>query len=44
MSSLQAPVIRVTGFDTVFPLYRLEDHYLPSIERIVAAIEAVASY
>ena len=44
LSSLQAPVIRVTGFDTVFPLYKLEDHYLPSIERIVAAIETAAGY
>ena len=42
--SLKAPVIRVTGFDTVFPLYKLEDNYLPSIERIVAAIETAANY
>lgn len=42
--SLKAPVGRVTGFDTGFPLYRLEDHYLPSVERIVAAIEATANY
>lgn len=44
LSSLQAPVIRVAGFDTIFPLYKLEDHYLPSIERIVAAIETAASF
>ncbi|MBI2143013.1 alpha-ketoacid dehydrogenase subunit beta [Candidatus Woesearchaeota archaeon] len=42
--SLKAPVSRVTGFDTGFPLYKLENHYLPSVERIVAAIEAVANY
>ncbi len=42
--SLKAPVSRVAGFDTGFPLYRLEDHYLPSVERIVAAIEATAKY
>ncbi len=42
--ALKAPVVRVTGFDTIFPLYKLEDHYLPSIERIVAAIEAAAGY
>ena len=35
--SLQAPVARVTGWDTVFPLKRSEHHYLPSPERIVAA-------
>ncbi|HJT97605.1 MAG TPA: transketolase C-terminal domain-containing protein, partial [Rhodanobacteraceae bacterium] len=34
---LQAPVERVTGYDTHIPLYRLEMKYLPSVERIVAA-------
>lgn len=34
---LKAPVQRVTGWDTVFPLKRSEGHYLPSLERIVAA-------
>lgn len=34
---LLAPVERVTGWDTVFPLKRGEHHYLPSVERIVAA-------
>ena len=42
--ALKAPVVRVTGFDTIFPLYKLEDHYIPSIERIVAAIGAAAGY
>src|SRR5690349_1420391 len=32
---LQAPVARVTGFDTVVPLARLEKHYMPSVARIV---------
>ena len=35
--SLLAPVQRVTGWDTVFPLKRSEDLYLPSVERIVSA-------
>ncbi|MBI1180443.1 MAG: alpha-ketoacid dehydrogenase subunit beta [Alphaproteobacteria bacterium] len=35
--SLAAPVRRVAGFDTVMPLPRLEDAYLPGIDRIVAA-------
>jgi pyruvate dehydrogenase E1 component beta subunit len=39
--SLQAPVARVTGWDTVFPLKRSEHHYLPSVERIVTAAERV---
>jgi pyruvate dehydrogenase E1 component beta subunit len=35
--SLHAPVERVAGFDTVFPLKRSEHLYLPTPERIVAA-------
>jgi pyruvate dehydrogenase E1 component beta subunit len=33
--SLQAPVRRITGWDTIFPLKRSEGHYLPSVGRIV---------
>jgi len=36
--ALSAPIQRVTGWDTVFPLKRSEHHYLPSAERIVAAV------
>ncbi len=36
---LAAPVERVTGWDTVFPLKRSEQHYLPSVDRILAAAE-----
>jgi pyruvate dehydrogenase E1 component beta subunit len=36
--SLRAPVERVTGWDTVFPLKRSERHYLPGPGRIVAAV------
>lgn len=35
--SLEAPVRRVTGWDSVFPLKRSEAQYLPSVERIVKA-------
>lgn len=35
--ALAAPVQRVTGWDTVFPLKRSEHHYLPTVERIAAA-------
>ena len=42
--SLKAPVERVTGFDVPFPLYKLEDYYLPSINRIIKGIEKVASF
>ena len=37
LMTLMAPVQRVTGYDTVVPLARLERHYIPSAERIVAA-------
>ncbi len=37
--SLLSPVVRVTGWDTVFPLKRSEAHYLPSVDRIVNAAE-----
>ena len=36
--SLLAPVQRVTGYDVVVPLYRLENQYMPSPARIVAAV------
>ncbi len=35
--SLLAPIVRVTGYDTIVPLPRLEQHYLPSVDRITAA-------
>src|SRR5436190_1399528 len=35
--SLLAPVTAVTGYDTIVPLPRLEQHYMPSVGRIVAA-------
>ena len=37
--ALLAPVRRVTGWDTVFPLKRSEGHYLPSVDRILQAAE-----
>ena len=36
---LQAPVQRVAGFDTVVPLFRLEQDYIPSAQRIVDAVQ-----
>ena len=41
---LEAPVQRVTGFDTTMPYYKLELDYLPDATRIAKAIEEVASY
>jgi 2-oxoisovalerate dehydrogenase E1 component beta subunit len=41
---LQAPVARVTGWDVPYPPASLEQHYLPSVDRIAAAIRRVAGY
>ena len=42
--SLLAPVQRVTGYDTVMPLLRLEQWYMPSEGRIVAAARRALEY
>jgi len=41
---LRAPVKRVAGFDTVVPLAKLEDYYLPNAGRVVKAALEVARY
>jgi pyruvate/2-oxoglutarate/acetoin dehydrogenase E1 component len=40
---MEAPIARVTGFDTPFP-NTLEHHYLPDDRRVLDAIEHVAGY
>jgi len=42
--SLQGPVARVTAFDTIVPLTKLENLYLPSPERILAGIRKVMTF
>jgi pyruvate dehydrogenase E1 component beta subunit len=44
LTSLLAPVVRVTGWDTVMPLHRLELHYLPSTTRVLGAAYEVLEY
>jgi pyruvate dehydrogenase E1 component beta subunit len=41
---LQAPVQRVTGFDTVFPYSMLENLYLPSRDRVAAAVKRTMEF
>jgi len=41
---LKAPPVRVTGFDTVIPLPKMEKYYFPDAERIVKAIDAVMEF
>ena len=43
LTSLQAPVLRVTGYDTPFP-YTLEHSYLPDAPRALRAIEHVMTF
>ena len=40
----EAPVERVTGFDTPFPLYALEDYYLPEPARIKEGIRDAVEF
>jgi len=40
----EAPITRVTGFDTPFPLYALEDYYLPEPARIADGIREAAEF
>ena len=42
--SLQAPISRVSGWDVPYPMPLVEDHYVPSVERVVAAIRRTAEY
>ncbi|QQG48061.1 MAG: pyruvate dehydrogenase (acetyl-transferring) E1 component subunit alpha [archaeon] len=41
---LKAPIRRVAGFDTVVPLSKLEDYYIPNKDRIVKAAAELARY
>jgi pyruvate/2-oxoglutarate/acetoin dehydrogenase E1 component len=34
---LRGPVLRVTGFDVPYPYWKIEDRYMPSVERVAAA-------
>jgi len=38
---LHAPVKRVAGYDTVMPLYKMEMQYMPSVKRILNAVNEV---
>lgn len=43
MDLMKAPILRVCGYDTPFP-YSLEGTYMPSVERLVKAVETSMSY
>jgi pyruvate dehydrogenase E1 component beta subunit len=42
--SLEAPVLRVTGYDTPFPPAKLETIYLPDADRILEAVDRAMAY
>ncbi|MWB99656.1 alpha-ketoacid dehydrogenase subunit beta [Agromyces seonyuensis] len=42
--SLEAPVVRVSGFDVPFPPAALEAEFLPSADRVLEAVDRVLSY
>jgi pyruvate dehydrogenase E1 component beta subunit len=42
--SLEAPMERVTGYDTAVPLMKMESDYLPSPERIIRGIRKVMAF
>jgi pyruvate dehydrogenase E1 component beta subunit len=41
---LEAPVLRVTGFDTPYPPAKLEESYLPDPDRILEAVDRSLAY
>jgi 2-oxoisovalerate dehydrogenase E1 component beta subunit len=41
---LEAPVLRVTGYDIPYPPATVEEYYLPSVDRILGTLETVLTY
>jgi pyruvate dehydrogenase E1 component beta subunit len=41
---LEAPIQRLTGFDTLMPLPKLEKYYLPSAERVMQAADRAVKF
>ncbi|MFE2181507.1 alpha-ketoacid dehydrogenase subunit beta [Streptomyces sp. NPDC059455] len=41
---LQAPVLRVGGFHSPYPPSRLEDEYLPGLDRVLDAVDRALAY
>ncbi|WP_205740406.1 alpha-ketoacid dehydrogenase subunit beta [Haloactinopolyspora alba] len=42
--SLEAPVQRVTGYDTPYPPARVEEQYLPDLDRVLDAVDRSLAY
>lgn len=41
---LEAPILRVTGYDTPYPPAKVEEHYVPSVNRILGAVDRVLAF
>jgi len=41
---LRGPVLRVTGFDVPYPYWKIEDAYMPSVERVSAAVRRLLEF
>ena len=41
---LRGPVLRVTGYDVPYPYWQIEDAYMPSAERVVAAARRLLQF
>jgi pyruvate/2-oxoglutarate/acetoin dehydrogenase E1 component len=41
---LRGPVLRVTGYDVPYPYWKLEDAYMPSVERVVDAVRKLLEF
>ncbi len=44
ITSLLAPIERVTGYDTMMPYLRTEAHYMPGVGAIMAAVQRTIAY
>jgi pyruvate dehydrogenase E1 component beta subunit len=42
--SLEAPVIRVTGYDTPYPPARVEEEYLPDLDRVLDGVDRAFAF
>jgi len=44
LTSLMAPIKRVTGYDTIMPLLKMEEYYMPNVKQIIDAVNTVMEY
>jgi pyruvate/2-oxoglutarate/acetoin dehydrogenase E1 component len=37
-------VLRVTGYDVPYPYWKIEDAYMPSVERVIDAVRRLLEF